>query len=199
MKKTILPISIFVIVVLLTGFLISHLVAQQQARESDRIQDTLNLYVETEPIDNGAIIFLKYPGNEERIIVPSTGIGEVGGTCGSYFREEDDGRVGIYLPGIRGKRFAAITKEEFQKYSLYPFVFAQNAVLRGKELSKTSNLIDDIVAIPHESEEVKGTLLIVVPKGDTPLFANSVGGIGEGNVLKRVILKIGNREQEYSR
>jgi len=198
MKKTILPILFFVIVVLLTAFLVSLLVTKQQSQDRSQVYGTLDLYVETKPMKNGAIIFLKYPGNEERKIVPTTGIGEVGGSCGSYFREEN-GKIGIYLPGTKGKRFAVITEEEFQEYSGYPFVFAQNAVLRGKKISKTFNLINDIIVIPHESREVQGTLFIVIPKDNIPLFADSVGGVGEDNTLKRVILKMGSREQEMRR
>lgn len=148
-------------IVLVLVFLAIFPAVRQRLVERKEENGTLDLYVRTEPAKNGVKIVLHFPDIKKKNITPTTGKGIV---KEGYFREEENGMIGIYFPGTQGKRFASIAPGDFEKYRGYPFIFVQNTLFRGKDIAAASDLIEEMVVIQNEPLDVPGTLLIVIPK-----------------------------------
>lgn len=145
---------------------------------------TLDLYVRAEPAKNGVKIVLHFPDIKKKNITPTTGKGIV---KEGYFKEEENGMIGVYFPGTQGKRFASIAPGDFARYRGCPFIFVQNTLFREKDIAAASGLIEEMVVIRNEPLDVPGTLLIVIPKKNIYFMPDSYPDNDE--TRKTILLK----------
>lgn len=138
---------------------------------------TSDLYVQAESIKDGVKITLKF-SDQMKNVIPTTGKGSV---KEGYFREEN-GNIGIYFPGTKGRRFASISRQAFERYYGCPFIFVQNTVFKKKDIAPNC-IIEGIVVIKNEFRDVPGTLLIVIPQKNSFLIAESAPSHGPFKVM----------------